>query len=368
MRWALRLGSVYGIAIRVHFTFLFLLAFLFLMTALAEGWRVGLRSVLLIALVFVCVLLHELAHSYVSVRYGLRVRSITLLPIGGLALLEDLPREPRQEIHIALAGPAANFVLALWLGVLWSVLQPEARFAPVLSGGALLPSLFWSNLYIGLFNLIPAYPLDGGRVLRAWLSGRMDYVEATERAVTVGQFFSLLMILGGLVGPWRSPWLVVIGLFVWWAALAEERLALLQSALERLYLEDIMLTEFHSLAPSDSLFDAVERALHSLQDDFPVVAEGRVVGVVTRNGLLRAFAGQRWNNSVQAVMSSRFETARPRDTLGTAFKKFTGRGLSIIPVLEGDHLVGIVTLQKLLHSITFLSRKGAAEMEFFRRG
>lgn len=366
MRWALRIGNVYGIALRVHFTFLLLLAFLFLVATLDRGWLSGLRSLLFIVLVFVCVLLHELAHSYVSVRYGLRVRSITLLPIGGLALLEELPREPRQEIHIALAGPAANFVLALWLGVLLAVLDPGAPFRPVLSGEALLASLFWSNLYIGLFNLVPAYPLDGGRVLRAWLSARMDYIDATRRAVAIGQFFSLLFILAGVVG--RETWLAVIGLFVLWAALAEERVAVLQSALERIYLEDVMLTEFHSLAPSDSLFDALERALHSLQDDFPVVTEGRVIGVLTRSGLLRAFAGQGWNNSVQAVMTSRFETAQRGDTLATAFKKLTGRGLSVIPVLEGGSLVGIVTLQNLLHSIAFLSRKGAAEFNALRRG
>lgn len=365
MRWALRLGNLWGIAIRLHVTFLFLLVFLFLMATLARGWVSGLRSLLFLILVFVCVFLHELAHSYVSVRYGLRVRSITLLPFGGLALLEDLPRDPRQEIHIALAGPAANFVLALWLGVLWVVVEPASGLAPVLSGEALLASLFWSNLYIGLFNLIPAYPLDGGRVLRAWLATRMDYVEATRRAVGIGQFFALLFVLGGLL--LRQPWLGVLGLFVLWAAVTEEKVAVLQSAMERIYLEEVMLTEFQSLAPGDSLFDAVERALHSLQDDFPVVSEGRVVGVLTRGGLLRAFANMGWNQSVQAVMSSRFETARRGDTLATAFTKLTARGLSMIPVLEEERLVGIVTLQNLLHSIHFLSRKGAAEIEVLRR-
>ena len=366
MRWALRLGNLYGIAIRLHVTFLLLLGFLFLMATLAGGWRSGLRSLLLLVLVFVCVLLHELAHSYVSVRYGLRVRSITLLPIGGLALLEDLPREPRQEIHIALAGPAANFVLALWLGVLLSLVEPSRPFLPVLSGEALLASLFWSNLSIGLFNLLPAYPLDGGRVLRAWVSGRMDYVEATRRAVGVGQFFALLFVLGGLL--LRETWPVVIGMVVFWAAMTEEKVAVLQSAMERIYLEEVMLTEFQSLAPGDSLFDAVERALHSLQDDFPVVAEGRVVGVLTRGGLLRAFSGQGWNQPVQAVMSSRFETAERGDTLAAAFTKLTARGLSMLPVLESGRLVGIVTLQNLRQSITFLSRNGAAEIEFLRRG
>lgn len=365
MRWALRAGSLYGISIRIHFTFLFLLAFLFLMATLGGNWLGGLRSVLLISLVFVCVLLHELAHSYVSIHYGLRVRSITVLPIGGLALLDDLPHNPRQETHIALAGPAANFVLALWLGVLLYVLNPQFSFRPVLSGELLLPSLFWANFYIGLFNLIPAYPLDGGRVLRAWLSRRMDYIDATRMAVAIGTVFSLLFILVGLVGA--EPWLVVIGLFVFWAAITEERVAVLQAAFERIYLEDVMLTDFHSLAPADSLFDAVDRALHSLQDDFPVVTEGKVVGVVTRSGLLKAFAGQGWKHSVQAVMSSHFETAQRGETVAAAFKRLNTGALSMMPVLEGDRLVGIITLQNLLHSVTFLSRRGAAELESLRR-
>jgi Zn-dependent protease len=365
VRWAFPVGRLYGIAIRIHFTFLFLLALLFVLSTLAGGWWAGLRSVVFLCLVFVCVLLHELAHSYVSVRYGLRVRSITLLPLGGLALLEDLPREPRQEIHIALAGPVANLILAVWLGALMFVIDPEASYRPMLSGAALLPSLLWSNLCIGLFNLIPAYPLDGGRVLRAWLARRHDYVEATRRAAAVGQVFSLLLILAGLILP--MAWLVVVGLFIFWAGLAEERLTVLQSALERIYLEDVMLTDFHSLAPTDSLMDALERVLHSLQDDFPVVAGGKVIGVLTRKRLLQAFAGLNWNNSVQAVMSRQFETAQRSESLAAAFKTFQSRGLSIMPVLDGEALVGIVTLQNLLHSLAFLSRRGAAEFDLLRR-
>lgn len=365
MRWALQVGTLYGIPIRIHFTFIFLLLFLGVISVLAQGWLGALRSLLLIAFVFVCVFLHELAHCFVSLRYGVRVRSITLLPIGGLAMFEDLPREPYKEIRIALAGPAANFVLALWLGVLLLVVNPTGLLRPGISAAALLPSLFWANLYIGLFNLIPAYPLDGGRVLRAGLARRRDYIDATRLAAGIGQFFSLLFILAGLVAA--HPWLVLIGLFVFWAGVAEERITVLQSALEHIYLEDVMLTDFQTLSPSDSLFDALDRALHSLQDDFPVLSEGKVVGVLTRSGLLRAFAGQGWNNSVQAVMTARFETAQRRETLARAFNKLIGRGLSMIPVLDGSRVVGIVTLQNVLHSIAFLSRKGAADFEVLHR-
>lgn len=365
MRWAFRVGSIAGIAIRIHFTFVFLLVLLFSVGGLAGGWRSGLRSVLLIVLVFVCVLLHELGHSYISTRFGYRVRSITLLPIGGLALLDEMPHDPWKEIWISLAGPAVNFFLAIWLGGLLFFYQPDRFFHPGISVDWLLASIFWANLYLGLFNLLPAYPLDGGRILRAWLVRRMVYVEATRHAVSVGQLLSVGFMLYGLV--MQLPWLVVVGLFVFWAGLAEERLAVLQSAMENIYLEEVMLTEFQALAPSDSLFDAVERAMHSLQDDFPVVSDGRVVGVLTRNALLRAFGGARWKDSVQAVMSTRFESARPRENLAAAFRWLTNRKVSMVPVVDGERLVGIVTLQNLLHSIKLLSRKGAAEIKYLRR-
>lgn len=366
MRWAIRFGTLHGIAVRVHFTFLFLLIFLFVADTVAHGYASGLRSALLILLIFVCVFLHELAHSFVSEHFGLRVRSITLLPIGGLALLEDLPRKPRQEIGIAVAGPVANVVLAALVGALLYHFGLLVNFRqPVLSGDALLPSLFWANVYLALFNLIPAYPLDGGRILRGWLAAHRDYLEATRKAVAVGQFFAFVFIFVGLFSDW---WLILIGVFVYAGAASEERLTMLQSALEHIRLEDVMLTEFQALAPSDSLTDALQRALHSLQDDFPVVSEGRIVGVITKARLLTAIHREGWNNSVQAVMSRRFELAQPNDTLAAAFKKFSLRGLSIIPVIQEDRLVGIVTPQNLLHSVALLSRQGSAEFDFLRRG
>ena len=365
MRWSFRIGSVAGIAIRIHFTFLFLLALLFWVNGVAGGWEAGFRSVLLIALVFFCVFLHELGHSAVSMRFGFRVRSITLRPIGGLALLDEVPSEPRKEILIAVAGPAVNFVLAFGLGLLVWFTNPEALLRPAISGEALLPSLFWANLSIGLFNLLPGYPLDGGRVLRAVMARRMPFIEATRHAVTVGQLVSVAFMLYGLAA--RHPWLVVVGLFVFWAGLAEERLAILQSAMEQIYIEDIMLTDFQALEPGDSLFEAIDRAVHSLQDDFPVVRDGQVVGVLSRGAMLQAFGGTRWKESVQAVMSTKIETAAPRDTLAWAFRGLSNRNLSMFPVVDGGRLVGIVTLQNLMHSIQLLSRKGAAELRTLRR-
>ena len=365
MRWAFRIGSIAGISIRIHFTFIFLLVLLFSVGGLADGLWSGLRSVLLIVLVFFCVFLHELGHSYVSHRFGYRVRSITLLPIGGLALLDEIPREPRQEILISLAGPAVNFALSVLLGLPLFFANSEFIFRPLISGDALWASLFWANMYLGLFNLVPAYPLDGGRILRAVMARRMSFVDATRHAVSVGQVLSVGLMLYGLAVQY--PWVTVVGLFVFWAGMAEERLAVLQSAMEKIYLEEIMLTEFQSLKPSDSLFDAVDRAMHSLQDDFPVVSDGRVVGVLTRGALLSAFGSSGWKSSVQAVMSTRFEAAQPQDNIASAFQWLTNRRVSMVPVVDGGRLVGIVTLQNLLHSIQLLSRKGAAELNYLRR-
>lgn len=366
MRWAVKVGSVRGIAVHVHFTFLFLLAFLLVANTFTRGAPAGLRNAFLIVLIFVCVLLHELAHSAVCARYGLRVRSIVLLPIGGLAQLDDVPRTPHQEIAIAVAGPVANGLLALVLGAAFYHLGLMTSFRPpVLAGEYLAPSLFWANVYLALFNLIPAYPLDGGRILRGWLAARMDYLEATHKAVAVGQFFAFVFIFVGLFADW---WLILIGLFVYAGAVMEERQTLLHAALEQIHLEDVMLTRFNALAPADSISDALDQALHSLQDVFPVVEAGSVVGVVSKAGLVTALRHEGWNHTVRAVMSQRFESAEPGESLANAFRKFSARGLALLVVEAAGRLVGIVTPQNLLHSVALLSRKGAAEFDFLRRG
>jgi CBS domain-containing protein len=206
---------------------------------------------------------------------------------------------------------------------------------------------------LALLNLLPAYPMDGGRVLRAVFSRTMDPVRATRRAVSIGQAFATMFMLVGIVWP-SYVGLTMIGFFLFIAAQLEERSAVFQSVLETVRLEDIMLTDFATLSPADTLEDALEKAVHSLQDDFPVIRGSDMVGVISKQKILQALRAE-GNGYVQAVMNRIFEVAQKKESLASAFRKLTARNLSIIPVVEDEHLIGIVTLQNLMHSMALLA-------------
>jgi len=210
----------------------------------------------------------------------------------------------------------------------------------------------WANLYLAGFNLLPAYPMDGGRVLRALFSRRMDPIHATRRAVSIGQAFATIFILGGIFLP--NYWLTLVGLFLFLAAQMEERSVVFRSVLENVRLEDVMLTDFATLSPADTLEDALEKAVHSLQDDFPVIRGSDMVGVISRQKILESLRIE-GNGYVQAVMNRIFEVAQKKESLASAFRKLTARNLSLIPVVEDQRLVGIVTLQNLMHSMALLA-------------
>ncbi|GAC1510211.1 MAG: hypothetical protein NVS1B11_16580 [Terriglobales bacterium] len=219
--------------------------------------------------------------------------------------------------------------------------------------------MVWANIWLAAFNLLPAYPMDGGKVLRAWFSRGMDNVRATRRAVSIGQTFATLFIVLGMVQYMEgagsgAAWLAVTGFFLLLGAQLEERSAVFQSVLETVQLEDIMLTDFATLSPADTLEDALEKAVHSLQDDFPVIRGSDMVGVVSKQKILQALRVE-GNGYVQAVMNRIFEVAQKKESLASAFRKLTARNLSIIPVVEDQRLVGIVTLQNLMHSMALLA-------------
>jgi CBS domain-containing protein len=207
------------------------------------------------------------------------------------------------------------------------------------------------NLCLGILNLIPAYPLDGGRLVRLYFTRTMDTPSATRRAVAISTAISMVMIFGGL---FTDQWLTMVGVIVFSAAQLEERALVFQSVLDNVRLEEVMLTDFATLSPADTLEDALEKAVHSLQDDFPVVRGSDMVGVISRQRILEALRAE-GNGYVQAVMSKIFEVSVRQDSLGTAFRKLTARNSSIIPVVEDQRLVGIVTLQNLMHSMSLLA-------------
>ena len=357
--WSIPAGRIFGVEIRVHLTFFALLLFVWL-TEASHGAASPGRGLALVAIIFACVVLHELGHALVSTHSGVPAKAIILLPIGGVTLLDETRQtiEPaagtwKRDIRIALAGPLVNLAIAFAAGTLLLAVAPQVHLwaKPYVDSSNLPRSLVWANLWLAAFNLLPAYPMDGGRVLRALLSRRMDPVRATRRAVSIGQGFATMFMLVGML--WH-PWLIMIGVFLFIAAQLEERSVMFQSVLETVRLEDIMLTDFATLSPADTLEDALDKAVHSLQDDFPVIRGSDMVGVISRQKILQQLRAE-GNGYVQAVMNRIFEVAQRKESLASAFRKLTSRNLSIIPVVEDQRLVGIVTLQNLMHSMALLA-------------
>ena len=359
--WSIPAGKLFGVEIRIHLTFFFLLLFVWL-TESAAHHNAGsaARGLALVGIIFGCVVLHELGHALVSLHAGIPAKAIILLPIGGVTLLDET-REPlpagtqtwKRDIRIALAGPLVNLIIAFVAASILLAAAPQLRLwdAPYVISTNLPRSLVWGNLWLALFNLLPAYPTDGGRVLRAVLSRSMEPIRATRRAVSIGQAFATLFMLVGML--WNI-WLTLIGVFLFVAGQLEERSAVFQSVLETVRLEDIMLRDFATLSPADTLEDALDKAVHSLQDDFPVVRGNDLVGIISKHKILQALRSE-GDGYVQAVMNRIFEVAQKKESLASAFRKLSSRNLSLIPVVEEQRLIGIVTLQNLMHSMALLA-------------
>jgi Zn-dependent protease/CBS domain-containing protein len=359
--WSIPAGRIFGVELRIHLTFFFLLLFVWLTESASHGPSSAGRGLALVGIVFASVVLHELGHALVATHAGVPAKAIILLPIGGITLLDETqqPVEPgvltwKRDIRIAVAGPVVNLAIAFAAASILLAVAPEIHLWTKpwdLQSGNLPRALVWSNLWLGLFNLLPAYPMDGGKILRAIFSRSMDPVRATRRAIAIGQAFATLFMLTGML--WNI-WLTMIGFFLFIAAQLEERSAVFQSVLETVRLEDIMLTDFATLSPADTLEDALDKAVHSLQDDFPVIRGSDMVGVISKQRILQALRAE-GNGYVQAVMNRIFEVAQKKESLASAFRKLTARNLSIIPVVEDQRLVGIVTLQNLMHSMALLA-------------
>jgi Zn-dependent protease/CBS domain-containing protein len=293
-------------------------------------------------------------------RYGLIPKAVILLPLTGVALYDESRVEKqaatliwKREVRIALMGPLVNLALASLAAAVITAANSRIDLWkwPFLSGQSLARSVVWANIYLAFLNLLPAYPLDGGRLVRVYFARKLDVASATRRAVTISTAMSMVLIFAGL---FTDPWLTMVGVIIFSAAQLEERALVFQSVLDNVRLEEVMLTDFATLSPADTLEDALEKAVHSLQDDFPVVRGSDMVGVISRQRILDALRAE-GNGYVQAVMSKIFEVSVRQDSLGTAFRKLTARNSSIIPVVEDQRLVGIVTLQNLMHSMSLLA-------------
>ena len=358
-------GRIFGIDLRIHISFLFLLAFVWMTDASEIGVNNIGRGVAFTFLVLVSVLLHELGHRLAAMQQERRARPVLLLPIGGVTVQEEPDREPpsvRHELRIALAGPLVNLFLGFVSAAILMGIAPEQSLVrqPFVFAGNLPRSFVWINIFLAAINFLPAYPLDGGRIVRAVLALRMDPVRATRRAVSIGQGFALVFIL---LGIW-NPWMMMIGFFLFvalgilrflfLAAQLEDRHAVFHAVLEQVRLEDVMLTDFSTLSSADTLEDALHKAVHTLQDDFPVVRGSDMVGVVSRQRIVDALRAS-GNGYVQSVMNRVFSAAQSSDNLSSAFRKLTSHGVTLLPVVQAGRLVGIITLQNLMHSMSLLA-------------
>lgn len=345
MKWSVRMGSLFGIPVRVHLTFLLLLLFIAFSPGGRRGAIAGIYGVVWVVLVFGCVVLHELSHSLVARNYGIPVRSITLLPIGGVSQMGAMPESPRQEFAVAVAGPLLSFALALGFGVLASVTgSPPLAVAGPIGSGHILVDLFRINLILGLFNLAPAFPLDGGRALKAMLSLVMEPLRATRIAVTIGQALAGLLFVVGVLFNW---WLALIAVFIYLGAEGEERAAELKASFRNVPVSEVMIEAPVTLRPHQTLGEAAALFCHSPQNDFAVTENDQVVGVLAQGQLLKALHERSLETRVEEVMTRVFPRTRSRDLINPLYRTMVEEGLSVVPVVEGDRLLGLVTLEQI---------------------
>lgn len=350
MKWSLKLGKLFGIDVYLHFTFLLLLVFLgFVYWRATLNVAATFQGVAFIVALFGCVVLHELGHALMARRYGVQTRDITLLPIGGIARLEKIPEQAMQEFWVALAGPAVNVVIA---AVLFVGLAVTGGFTPVgevtVTTGSFWQRLMVLNVFLVAFNLLPAFPMDGGRVLRALLSTRLGRRRATAIAANVGQ---VMAILFGIIGFFYNPFLIFIGIFVYLGAQAEAGMVEMQSALAGLRVRDAMMTRFRTLAAQDTLAKAVTELLAGSQQDFPVVENGQPIGILRRNDLVKALSEGHRDALVTGSMCRDCETVDEAAPLKGAVEAMHARQCATMPVVAGGRMVGLLTLENISEMI-----------------
>lgn len=348
MGWSLSLGHVAGTEIRIHFTFFLLIVWFGLAAAVQGGAAAGLDAVAFILALFGCVVLHEYGHILTARQFGIATRDITLLPIGGIASVERMPERPGQELLVALAGPAVNALIAF---VLIAVFGADLD-AGVTTGTmddlkiGFATRLALANVMLALFNLIPAFPMDGGRVLRALLSLRMGRAQATRVSVRIGHVIAFGL---GFIGLFGNPILVFIALFIFLAASQEAYASELGEAAKVATVLDATITAFSALDLQSTVSQGVQKLLSTTQREFPVTdGLGRLNGILTREGMIKALTERGADTPVVDVMERDVATVSCRAPLSEAVTKLGSGGRPLVGVVDdNDRVVGIITLENL---------------------
>jgi len=343
MSWSVNIGSIAGTAIRIHITFILFLVWIFIASWLSGGPDAAWGGVVFMLLLFLCVLAHEFGHILTARRFGVATPDVTLLPIGGVARLERIPEKPAEEFLIAIAGPLVNVAIAIVLIVLFGAEVKTRSLAAVESTQiSLVSRLADVNLFLAVFNLIPAFPMDGGRVLRALLAIRLGHLRATEIAATIGQWFAFAL---GFFGLLFNPLLIFIAIFVYLAAAAEAQLVQLRAISRGVPVSAAMMTQYATLAPDEHIDAAIETLLRTSQSEFPVVDEQRrLVGLLGRGDLIRTLKAHGPDARVADAMRSPVPTVSHRGCLEEAFRILQEKSSPAVGVIDAaGRLVGLIT-------------------------
>ncbi|MDI6888499.1 MAG: CBS domain-containing protein [Methanocellales archaeon] len=358
MKTSIQIGKIMGIPIKLHITFLLILpvfALVFASSPAPYGFvevestivRYAFGTLAAVAL-FACVLLHELGHSYVAMKYGTKIRSITLLLFGGVASMEEVPRDPKIELKMAMSGPGVSFALGVAFLLIYLLLKPIWAESPVTQLVFVLGLL---NVILCGFNLIPAFPMDGGRILRAYLARQMPYMEATRKAVYIGKTFAFAMgVFGFLI---LSPILILIAFFVYIGASEEEKTTEITVTLEGVKVRDIMTKNVISVPPTMTVSELAELMFMEKHMGYPVV-DGRLRGVVTFSDVRQVPIEQRGKTLVGDVMTKKIISVAPDDDAINALKMMSQRNIGRVLVMEDGAMVGIVSRTDLIRSIQLL--------------
>jgi Zn-dependent protease len=360
MKWQWKLGRFAGIDVYVHATFLLLIGWVGYSHWLErQNWGDVLIGILFILALFLCVILHEYGHALTARRYGIRTRDITLYPIGGVARLERMPEKPIEELWVALMGPAVNVVIAAPLFAYLSVTGGLVPFTDLtISSGSFLQRLMMVNISLVLFNLIPAFPMDGGRVLRALLAMRMDYVRATQAAAVIGQGLAFVL---GFIGLFSNPFLLFIAFFVWIGASQESSMVQMKNSVSGIPVTRAMLTDFKTLSPRDRLSQVVALILSGSQHDFPVVeANGRVAGILDRDAFMRALTQHGQSAQVMDFMRRDLPAVDSFDMIDMALMRLNESASKTLPVTHQGQLVGLITAENITEYLMIRSALKAA--------
>ena len=344
MSWSVNIGSIAGTAIRIHVTFLLFLAFFFFVGLAAGSVLDAVKTVVFVILLFACVLAHEFGHIFTARAFGVETPDVTLLPIGGVARLARIPEKPGQELLIAIAGPLVNVAIAALLMAVTSTHLSPAHFAAMESPNvSMIDRLAEVNLFLAIFNMIPAFPMDGGRVLRALLAIKLGHVRATEIAAAIGQWAAFVL---GFLGLFYNPMLIFIAIFVYLAAASEAQMVSLRAMSRDVPVTAAMVTRFATLTGTEHIDSAAQTLLQTSQTDFPVVDQDqRLIGVVGRAEIIRALRELGPNAPVSDVMVKDIPTVERSHRLEEAFRLLQEKSVPAVGVVDySGRLIGLVTV------------------------